>query len=71
MWRYQEWLPLAGEPIHSKEVGFTPLIEVPSLARVLGVKRFWIKNDAVLFPTLSFKDRVVATALNAATARAV
>ncbi len=68
LWRYQEWLPLTGEPIHSKEVGFTPLIEVPSLARLLRVKRFWIKNDAVQFPTLSFKDRVVATALNAASA---
>ena len=26
MWRYQEWLPFIGEPRHSKEVGFTPLI---------------------------------------------
>jgi len=68
LWRYQEWLPFIGEPLHSKEVGFTPLIEVPSLARELGVRRLWIKNDAVSFPSLSFKDRVVATGLNAALA---
>jgi len=68
LWRYQEWLPFAGEPIHSKEVGFTPLIEVPSLAKEFGVRRLWIKNDAVSFPSLSFKDRVVATAINAARA---
>jgi threonine synthase len=30
------------------------------------VARVWIKNDAVSHPTLSFKDRVVASALNAA-----
>jgi threonine synthase len=39
---------------------------VPQLARQLGVARAWVKNDAVSFPSLSFKDRVVATALNAA-----
>jgi threonine synthase len=66
LWRYQEWLPFIGEPVLSKEIGFTPLIEVPSLAHELGVKRLWIKNDAVSFPSLSFKDRVVATGINAA-----
>ncbi len=32
----------------------------------LGVEQLWIKNDAVNFPTLSFKDRVVAVALSKA-----
>src|SRR5204862_7527850 len=32
----------------------------------LGVERLWIKNDAVNFPTLSFKDRVVSVALSKA-----
>src|SRR5204862_3869401 len=32
----------------------------------LGVENLWIKNDAVNFPTLSFKDRVVAVALSKA-----
>lgn len=68
LWRYHEWLPFAGAPIHARDVGWTPLIEAPALASVLGVARCWIKNDALSFPSLSFKDRVVATALNAASA---
>jgi threonine synthase len=32
------------------------------------VARAWVKNDSVSHPTLSFKDRVVAAAINAATA---
>ncbi len=68
LWRYREWLPLEGEPVYSTETGFTPLIESPSLARTLGVARLWIKNDSVSHPSLSFKDRVVAVALNAAEA---
>ena len=36
------------------------------LAEALGVDRLWIKNDAVNFPTLSFKDRVVSVALSKA-----
>lgn len=66
LWRYKEWLPFIGEPVHSLETGFTPLIEVPRLAAKLGVGRVWVKNDAVAQPTLSFKDRVVTTAINAA-----
>jgi threonine synthase len=66
LWRYREWLPFDGEPALSRETGFTPLFEAPRLARALGVARAWIKNDAVSFPSLSFKDRVVASAINAA-----
>lgn len=66
IWRYREWLPFEGEPIHSLDTGFTPLVDAPRLARLLGVARAWIKNDTVAHPTLSFKDRVVATAINAA-----
>ncbi len=68
IWRYGEWLPIEGEPSDSNEVGFTPLFEVPRLAESLGVGRAWIKNDSVSAPSLSFKDRVVAVALNAARA---
>ncbi len=66
LWRYREWLPFAGVPIHSLDSGFTPLVEAPRLADRLGVARLWIKNDTVSHPTLSFKDRVVAAAINAA-----
>lgn len=66
IWRYREWLPLSGEPTLSLDTGFTPLLDAPALARALGVRRALVKNDAVSHPSLSFKDRVVAVALNAA-----
>ncbi len=66
MWRYQELLPLDGEPTVGRQVGGTPLVRADRLARELGVDTLWIKNDAVNFPTLSFKDRVVAVALSKA-----
>ena len=68
LWRYREWLPFDGEPALSLDSGFTPLVEAPALARRLGVARLWIKNDSVCHPSLSFKDRVVASAINAAPA---
>lgn len=66
MWKYRELLPVAGEPTVGLQVGGTPLVPAPRLARELGVRSVWIKNDAVNFPTLSFKDRVVAVALSKA-----
>src|SRR5207249_955492 len=68
LWRYKEWLPFDGEPTLSLDTGFTPLVDAPALARRLGVARAWIKNDTVSHPSLSFKDRVVAAAINAAAA---
>lgn len=66
MWRYKELLPIEGEPTVGAEVGFTPLIRAKNLEKVLGVKELYIKNDAVCYPTLSFKDRVVSVALSKA-----
>jgi threonine synthase len=66
MWRYRELLPIAGEPTVGREVGFTPLIKADRLAKRLGIRELWIKNDAVNYPTLSFKDRVVSVALSRA-----
>lgn len=66
MWRYQELLPLDGEATVGRQVGGTPLVKADRLAQELGVEQLWIKNDAVNFPTLSFKDRVVAVALSKA-----
>jgi len=68
MWRYREWLPFDGTPTLSQDTGFTPLVSAPRLADKLGVAQLWIKNDAVSHPSLSFKDRVVASAINAASA---
>jgi threonine synthase len=66
MWRYRELLPLDGDPTVGTQVGGTPLIKADRLAEALGVEKLWVKNDAVNFPTLSFKDRVVAVALSKA-----
>jgi threonine synthase len=66
MWRYRELLPLDGEPTVGALVGGTPLVKADRLAEALGVDTVWVKNDAVNFPTLSFKDRVVAVALSKA-----
>ena len=66
MWRYRELLPVAGEPTVGFEVGFTPLIRADRLARELGVRELWVKNDTVNYPSLSFKDRVVSVALSRA-----
>ena len=64
MWRYRELLPVAGEPTVGKQVGFTPLVRADRLAKALGIRELWIKNDTVNYPTLSFKDRVVSVALS-------
>lgn len=66
MWRYRELLPVADDPTVGLQVGFTPLIKADRLARRLGVRELWIKNDTVNYPTLSFKDRVVSVALSRA-----
>ncbi|MFQ5841854.1 MAG: threonine synthase [Thermodesulfobacteriota bacterium] len=66
MWRYRELLPLDREPTVGLEVGFTPLIKAHRLAKVMGVRELYIKNDSVNYPTLSFKDRVVSVALSKA-----
>ena len=66
MWRYRELLPVAGEPWVGKQTGFTPLVAAPRLAKLLGARELYVKNDAVNHPTLSFKDRVVAVALSKA-----
>jgi threonine synthase len=66
IWRYRELLPLDGAPSVGKSVGFTPLIRADNLAKALGVRELYVKNDAVCHPTLSFKDRVVSVALSKA-----
>src|SRR5450432_1773887 len=68
MWRYSELLPLPPGYEPRLPVGFTPLLQAPRLAEKLSgstaaAANFYIKNDAVCLPTLSFKDRVVAVAL--------
>src|SRR5205807_9186358 len=66
MWRFRELLPIDGEPTVGAQVGGTPLVRADRLAEALGVENLWLKNDAVNFPSLSFKDRVVSVALSKA-----
>jgi threonine synthase len=66
MWRYSELLPLPNGYTGPNAVGGTPLVASRKLGREWGIKNLYFKNDAVCFPSLSFKDRVVATALAAA-----
>ncbi len=68
IWRYAPLLPvppdIASRP--TTEPGYTRLVRADELAAELGMRRLWIKDDRGN-PTHSFKDRVVAVALAAAT----
>jgi threonine synthase len=66
MWRYAELLPLDSAPTVGLQTGMTPLVRADRLAKRLGVRELWVKNDAVSHPTLSFKDRVVSVAISKA-----
>ncbi len=66
IWRYRAFLPVATDNVIDVGTGMTPLVKSHRLARRLGLKNLYIKNDAVNMPTLSFKDRVVSVALSRA-----
>ncbi len=63
IWRYKELLPIPAGFQPDIPVGFTPLIRAKALGKRVGATNLYVKNDAVCFPTLSFKDRVVSVAL--------
>jgi threonine synthase len=67
IWRYRGLLPVpdsvAGTP--NLQPGCTKLVPAGNLARELGMRSLWVKDDSGN-PTHSFKDRVVAVALAAA-----
>ena len=67
IWRYRSLLPVRDDiaTIPNIEPGYTRLIKADNLARELGIKTLWVKDDSGN-PTHSFKDRVVAVALAAA-----
>jgi threonine synthase len=66
LWRYKELLPLPDNYDASAPAGFTPLLKAAKLGESVRSRSLYLKNDAVSFPTLSFKDRVVAVALTQA-----
>ena len=68
MWRYRGVLPLLdGESPVSLGEGCTPLHELPALAREIGVRRLWVKDEG-LNPTASFKARGMSAAVTRARA---
>jgi threonine synthase len=66
LWRYQPLLPVPSDVTSFPQMdpGFTRLLRADNLARELGLRRLWVKDDSGN-PTHSFKDRVVAMALSA------
>lgn len=68
IWRYRSLLPIPEGFEPDLPVGFTPLVRAKNLGKRLGSNNLYVKNDAVCFPTLSFKDRVVSVALASAQA---
>ena len=67
MWRYAPLLPVPRDIASRKNLapGMTKLVQADNLARALGMKTLYVKDDSGN-PTHSFKDRVVAVALTAA-----
>src|SRR6202041_1881498 len=63
IWGYAALLPIPDGFQPDLPVGFTPLVRAKNLGKRIGASNLYIKNDAVCFPTLSFKDRVVSVAL--------
>jgi threonine synthase len=63
IWRYARLLPIPEGFQPDLPVGFTPLVRASNLGKRIGANNLYVKNDAVCFPTLSFKDRVVSVAL--------
>src|SRR5882672_7145641 len=66
IWKYRELLPLDADPKIGLSTGGTPLARADRLGRKLGIDNLYLKNDSVNAPTLSFKDRVTAVAINKA-----
>jgi threonine synthase len=60
IWRYLPILPIRDDArLPTLQVGWTPMMELPSLAKRWGVANLFVKDDGRL-PTGSFKDRASA-----------
>lgn len=63
MWRYRELLPVEeSTPAPPLRVGWSPLYEADVLAKELGIKKLYVKDDG-LNPTASLKDRASSMAV--------
>src|SRR3954466_16249858 len=66
LWRYKDFLPIAGPRQAGLYSGFTPLKRATRLGAELGCTNLWIKDDSCNYPTYSYKERVVAVAITKA-----
>ncbi len=63
MWRYREFLPIAGDSkVPKLRVGWSPFYETKGLAEQLGIAKLFVKDDGIN-PTASLKDRASAMAV--------
>ncbi len=66
MWRYRELLPIEEDTtVQGLRVGNSPLYSSDKIAKILGIKKLYIKDDGVN-PTSSLKDRASAMAVTKA-----
>jgi threonine synthase len=65
MWRYKDLLPV-DKPVTGFHSGFTPLRRADRLAKHLGCRELYIKDDSCNYPTYSYKERVVSVAISKA-----
>jgi threonine synthase len=66
IWRLSELLPIRDAEAQARVgqySGQTPLIEADRLGAELGLKKLYLKDDSTSRPSLSYKDRVVSTAV--------
>ena len=63
MWRYRELLPVEETTLDTPlRVGWSPLYAADRLAKLLGIRKLWVKDDGIN-PTASLKDRASAMAV--------
>jgi threonine synthase len=66
IWRLSELLPIRDPSAQARVgqfAGLTPLIPANRLGAELGLKKLYVKDDSTSRPSLSYKDRVVSTAV--------
>jgi threonine synthase len=66
IWRLSELLPIRNAQAQSQVgqfSGLTPLIPATRLGAELGLRKLYVKDDSTSRPSLSYKDRVVSTAI--------
>ena len=61
LWRYRELLPIEGNPRTGLYSGFA-LVKANRLAKKIGVRELYLKDDSVNHSTFWSKDRVVSVA---------